>query len=176
MKDKQRRWIISLMLPFLFLVIFPLAVIILKDTNRIPCLTSAPMSSIVLVFGILVILLGFGLLILTIPLFLKQDEGTNMPWEPAPELILEGVYRYMRNPMHVGVFLVMLGEGLILRSAFLLVFTACAVILHLFYIPYSEERGLERRFGEAYRTYKQHVPRWLPRFTPWTPVNKSNGE
>jgi protein-S-isoprenylcysteine O-methyltransferase Ste14 len=48
--------------------------------------------------------------------------------------------------------------------------------LHLFYIPYSEERGLEKRFGEAYRTYKQHVPRWIPRLTPWDPGIKFNGE
>ncbi|MGD8814789.1 MAG: isoprenylcysteine carboxylmethyltransferase family protein [Anaerolineales bacterium] len=176
MNDRLRRWLISLMLPFLFLVVFPIAVIILKDTNRITCLASAPIASIVLAVGIFLILLGFGLLIATIPLFLKLHEGTNMPWEPAPELILEGVYRHMRNPMHAGVFLLMLGEGLILRSSFLLVFTACAVVLHLFYIPYSEERGLEKRFGEAYRTYKQHVPRWIPRLTPWDPGIKFNGE
>ena len=35
------------------------------------------------------------------------------------------------------------------------------------YFPLVEEKGLERRFGDDYRTYKANVPRWLPRFTPW---------
>jgi protein-S-isoprenylcysteine O-methyltransferase Ste14 len=43
------------------------------------------------------------------------------------------------------------------------------VVLHLFYIPLSEERGLENRFGQDYREYRRNVPRWIPRLTPWEP-------
>lgn len=92
-----------------------------------------------------------------------------MPWEPADELIVEGVYRHVRNPMHTGVFSVLLGERLVLRSPTILAVATLAVLLHLLYIPLSEERDLERRFGEAYRVYKQNVPRWIPRWTPWEP-------
>ncbi|MEW5718671.1 MAG: hypothetical protein AB1817_08610 [Chloroflexota bacterium] len=35
------------------------------------------------------------------------------------------------------------------------------------YIPLVEERGLEKRFGEEYRIYKQNVPRWIPRAKAW---------
>ena len=90
-----------------------------------------------------------------------------MPWDPAPELIVTGIYRFVRNPMHIGVFSIMMGEGLILRSISILGFVTFAIILHLFYIPYSEERGLEKRFGEEYLVYKENVPRWIPRLTPW---------
>ncbi len=169
MKDLYRRWIVSLMLPFVFLVGFPVVAIVLKDTDRIPGLAVPPLKSLSLICGVLSVLVGVRLLFATIPLFLRLNAGTNMPWEPAPELIVEGVYRHVRNPMHVGVFLVMMGEGLILQSVSILGFSVFAAILHLFYIPYSEERGLEARFGETYRIYKAHVPRWLPRWTPWIP-------
>jgi protein-S-isoprenylcysteine O-methyltransferase Ste14 len=36
------------------------------------------------------------------------------------------------------------------------------------YIPFREEKGLEKRFGPEYIEYKKHVPRWFPRTTPWT--------
>jgi protein-S-isoprenylcysteine O-methyltransferase Ste14 len=175
MKELHRRWIVSLMLPLVFLVGFPMAVIVLKDTNRIPWLAAHPLNILSMICGILVGLLGLWLLIATIPLYLRLTAGTNMPWEPAPELIIEGVYRYVRNPMHMGVFLVMLGEGLALRSKGMLSFAWVAALLHLFYIPLSEERGLERRFGQAYRDYKAQVPRWIPRWTPWTPEENQQG-
>lgn len=41
------------------------------------------------------------------------------------------------------------------------------VIINAIYIPFSEERGLEQRFREEYRIYKQNVPRWIPRIHPW---------
>jgi protein-S-isoprenylcysteine O-methyltransferase Ste14 len=46
---------------------------------------------------------------------------------------------------------------------------SAVVILHLFYIPLAKVRGLKRRFGEDYREYRRHVPRWIPRLTPWQP-------
>jgi protein-S-isoprenylcysteine O-methyltransferase Ste14 len=84
----------------------------------------------------MLISLGLVLLLKTIPLFFRLREGTVMPWEPAPELIVEGVYRYVRNPMHSGVFAFMLGEGLVLRSISILAF---AILLHFFL--YSIFRG-----------------------------------
>lgn len=169
MNEFLRRLVISLILPVVFLVGFPIAAVLLGDTNRISWLREVPWNYLILIIGLLLITFGFVLLLRTIPLFLKWNEGTNMPWEPTAELIVEGVYRYVRNPMHVGVFSLMLGEGLILRSFSILIFVTFAIILHLFYIPFSEERGLEKRFGEEYIVYKENVPRWIPRGTPWEP-------
>lgn len=169
MSSISRRVLVSLVLPFLFMVGFPLGAILLHDTNRIAWLREPPLSYVASTIGFLLILLGLVLLSKTIPLFLRLSEGTNMPWEPVNELIVEGVYRYVRNPMHIGVFCVIIGEGLVLRSITILAFGGFAVLLHLFYIPFSEERGLEKRFGEAYRIYKKNVPRWIPRLTPWEP-------
>jgi protein-S-isoprenylcysteine O-methyltransferase Ste14 len=164
-----RRVIISLVPPILFTVGFPIAAVLTHDTDRISWLRAAPLRTMASIIGFLLIAFGLVLTLKTIPLFLKLSEGTIMPWEPTNELIVEGIYRYVRNPMHSGVFAIVLGEGLILRSVSILVFAVFAIFSHFFYIPFSEERGLEKRFGEAYRVYKENVPRWIPRWTPWNP-------
>ena len=80
---------------------------------------------------------------------------------------MRGVYRHVRNPMISGVMLVLLGEGVLAASLPLLGFFALAVIVNVVYIPLSEEPGLAKRFGDNYLTYKQNVPRWIPRLRPW---------
>ena len=92
-----------------------------------------------------------------------------MPWDPTQRLVVGGIYRHVRNPMHIGVFLVLFGEGFLLRWTPILILATLFLFLHFFYIPFSEERGLEARFGERYRIYKRNVPRWIPRWIPWEP-------
>ena len=83
--------------------------------------------------------------------------------------MLRGPYRFVRNPMISGVIFVLFGEALVLRSpahgAWALAFLAA----NLVYIPLVEEPQLEQRFGEAYREYRRHVRRFLPRLRPWRP-------
>lgn len=167
MSNTFRRVLISLLLPIVFLIGFPIIAFLFNDTNNIIWLHAEPQNQIATIFGIFLIASGLGLMLATIPFFLQQSAGTNMPWDPAPKLIVKGIYRYVRNPMHIGVFSFMIGEGLILHSISILGFVTFAIFMHLFYIPFSEERGLEERFGEEYLLYKQNVPRWVPRFTPW---------
>jgi protein-S-isoprenylcysteine O-methyltransferase Ste14 len=71
--------------------------------------------------------------------------------------------------MPIGVFLVLFGEGLFLKSVSVQLFAIFAVILQIFSVPLSEERGLKRRFGESYWIYLVNVPRWIPRLIPWDP-------
>jgi protein-S-isoprenylcysteine O-methyltransferase Ste14 len=169
MSKFTRRVLTSFAVPCVFMLGFPITATLLHDTNRIAWLTGVPQKSIATIFGIILLISGLLLVWRTVPLFLKLSEGTIMPWEPAKVLIVEGVYRYVRNPMHIGVFMVMFGEGLILRSIFILTFAAFATVSHLFYIPFMEERGLDERFSEEYCVYKANVPRWIPRLTPWKP-------
>jgi len=165
----RRRFLSSLIVPLLVLVAVPLAVLWLSGAQSRGWAGQPPLSIIVTFSGLALIALGLILFVATIRLFARLGQGTIMPWDPTQRLVVQGVYRYVRNPMHTGVFLVLFGEGLVLRSTPLLILTAAVVVLHLFYIPLSEERGLEARFGEAYREYKRHVPRWIPRLTPWEP-------
>ncbi len=167
--SSRRRLLFSLIVPFLVLVGVPVVILFLAGPASGGWAKEPPLSVIVSFAGLVLVVLGLILFIATIRLFSRYGEGSIMPWDPTQRLIVRGVYRHVRNPMHTGVFLVLFGEGLLLRSTSLLILVAAIVVLHLFYIPLSEERGLENRFGEAYREYRRNVPRWIPRLTPWEP-------
>ncbi len=66
-----------------------------------------------------------------------------------------------------GLLFIVLGEALLAASLPLLGLFALALIVNVVYIPLSEEPGLAKRFGDDYLTYKQNVPRWIPRLRPW---------
>jgi protein-S-isoprenylcysteine O-methyltransferase Ste14 len=105
----------------------------------------------------------------TISLFATVGEGTLAPWDPTQKLVVRGIYRYVRNPMIIGVLSVLLGEAVFLGSLPVLVWFLIFFAVNATYIPLLEERGLAGRFGDDYLVYKRNVPRWIPRLTPWTP-------
>ena len=120
--------------------------------------------------GLMLTCTGLLLLISTIRHFISKGKGTLAPWDPTQHLVVDGVYRHVRNPMISGVMMVLFGEATIVGSLWLLLWGLFFTILNMIYIPLSEEPGLEERFGEEYLHYKQNVPRWLPRLRPWDPT------
>lgn len=112
---------------------------------------------------------GLALMGTTIRLFATRGEGTLAPWDPTQKLVVEGIYRRVRNPMITGVALVLLGEGVALGSSPILTWALLFFLGNAIYMPLSEEPGLERRFGDDYREYCRHVPRWIPRLRAWDP-------
>jgi protein-S-isoprenylcysteine O-methyltransferase Ste14 len=117
--------------------------------------------------GLPLIAVGLLLIIATIRLFASAGLGTLAPWDPTTRLVVRGPYRYVRNPMISGVLAVLLGEAALFASLQLLIWFGAVFALNAVHIPLVEERGLEARFGEEYRTYKTRVPRWLPLIRPW---------
>ena len=117
--------------------------------------------------GALSLAVGVALFAASLRRFATEGEGTLAPWDPPRALVLRGPYRYVRNPMISGVLFVLLGEALVLRSARLGWWAALFAALNATYIPLVEEPQLERRFGEAYREYRRHVRRFVPRVRPW---------
>lgn len=109
--------------------------------------------------------LGFFLLYSTISLFIKRGNGTIAPQDPPKKLIVIGIYAHVRNPMHIGVFLILTGESIIIGSIALTFWTLLFIVGNLLYIPLIEERKLAERFGGEYLIYKKHVPRWIPRLS-----------
>jgi protein-S-isoprenylcysteine O-methyltransferase Ste14 len=94
--------------------------------------------------------------------FVAMGRGTPTPFDPPREFVAAGPYRYVRNPMYVGAFGILLGAGLALRSPSIIGLAVLFLLLtHLLVVLY-EEPSLARRFGEPYLRYKSSVHRWLP--------------
>jgi protein-S-isoprenylcysteine O-methyltransferase Ste14 len=109
-----------------------------------------------LVFG-----LGLMIMLYCIYMFAKIGRGTLSPADQTKELVIEGLYRYSRNPMYVGVILMLIGEAWF-ASADILWFYAGGIfgVFHLFILLIEEPR-LKRDFAEAYAVYCRKVGRWI---------------
>ena len=95
--------------------------------------------------------------------FARRGRGTLAPVDPPTTLVVQGLYRYVRNPMYLSVTMIVLGEGLLTGSLALLAYWAVWFLaVNLFVIGY-EEPTLRRRFGPAYDRYRATVGRWVPR-------------
>ena len=109
---------------------------------------------------------GAGLWLWSVVQFVRA-KGTPIPLNPPPILIEEGPYRYVRNPMLGGVFLLLLGLGLLMRSwSLTCVFTPLFILSALLEFKLIEEPELERRLGDAYRAYRARTPMLIPRLRP----------
>jgi protein-S-isoprenylcysteine O-methyltransferase Ste14 len=117
--------------------------------------------------GWLLLAAGFLTLLDSFARFALQGEGTPAPPFPTRRLVVQGLYRHVRNPMYVAVLALIIGQAFILSSAPLLAYAAFIwLAFHLFITGY-EEPTLRRTFPDDYATYAAHVRRWLPRLKPW---------
>lgn len=157
-----------LLLPGMVTVVIPGSILWLTGTDTLGLFASRTFVRFsIAIVGVLLIVLGLVLMVSTIRLFVSVGQGTLAPWNPTQRLVVQGVYRHVRNPMISGVMAILLGESLMAASLPLLGWFAVFVIVNAVYIPLVEEPGLAERFGEDYRIYQRHVPRWIPRMTPW---------
>ena len=93
----------------------------------------------------------------------RDRSRTPAPFDAPREFVAAGPYRYVRNPMYIGGFGVLLGAGLALQSPAIVGLAVLFLLLvHLLVLLY-EEPVLDGRFGDPYRRYKSSVHRWLPR-------------
>lgn len=99
--------------------------------------------------------------------FVVVGRGTLVPTAPTEHLVVSGFYRHVRNPMYVGILIALAGEAVFFeRRAMVAYLVLVWVVVHLF-VCFYEEPTLARRYGDEYLRFKQNVPRWLPRLTPW---------
>jgi protein-S-isoprenylcysteine O-methyltransferase Ste14 len=120
------------------------------------------------------ILIGLVPLFESIVRFVRIGRGTLVPTTPTEQLVVSGLYRFVRNPMYVGVLTVLAGELLLLESRALAMYIGMIFLgIHLF-VCFYEEPTLARRYAEQYAAYKRNVPRWLPRIAPWQHEKSGN--
>jgi protein-S-isoprenylcysteine O-methyltransferase Ste14 len=119
------------------------------------------------VVGVGLIAVGTPLVLDSFTRFALEGLGTPAPVLPTEHLVVTGLYRYVRNPMYVGVLWIIVGQGLLWGNARVLGYGIIVwLAFHLFVIAY-EEPTLRRTFGHQYERFCANVPRWIPRRRPW---------
>lgn len=112
--------------------------------------------------GALTLLIGLVLLVACIWQFAHSGRGTLAPYDEPRSLVVAGPYRRVRNPMYLGVLLVLLGESWFTWSGVLLAYTATWLLaVNVFVLAY-EEPNLRSKHGAEYERYCAAVRRWLP--------------
>jgi len=114
--------------------------------------------------GLLPLLLGVGLYLWCAGAFTFIGKGTPAPIDAPRVLVVQGLYRWVRNPMYIAVLSVVIGEAILFRSILLAEYALVLWgVFHMF-VVFVEEPSLRSQFGASYETYFRTVPRWLPRF------------
>jgi len=91
-----------------------------------------------------------------------KKAGTNLePWKPTTAIITDGLYRYSRNPIYLGMALSHAGLAVAGGSLAALATLAGSVLVIQTYVIAREERYLEAKFGKAYSDYKARVRPWI---------------
>jgi protein-S-isoprenylcysteine O-methyltransferase Ste14 len=95
--------------------------------------------------------------------FLKA-KGTPVPVNPPPMLVTTGPYAYTRNPMLTGIFILIIGIGVMVGSISLtFVFTPLFILVNTWELKEIEEPELVRRLGEEYIAYRNKTPMFIPK-------------
>lgn len=110
--------------------------------------------------GWLWLTLGLLLFIWTLWTFYRHHTTVN-PYAAASELCTDGPFRFSRNPIYLGDWFILIGVALLLNTLWPLVFAPLIWAMLRFGVIRHEEAHLEAKFGDAYRSYKKRVRRWL---------------
>jgi protein-S-isoprenylcysteine O-methyltransferase Ste14 len=110
--------------------------------------------------GVIVMGAFLGLGVWSVLLFRRGGQSEN-PWKPTPHIEERGPFRLTRNPMYLQMVFVCIGVAVMLMNWWVFALTPVAGWLLQRFAILPEEAYLERKFGEAYLTYKGRVRRWL---------------
>lgn len=101
--------------------------------------------------------------------FALEGRGTPAPPAPTGELVVRGLYRWVRNPMYLVVLAVIAGQALLLGCPVLLGYAALVAAAFVAFVRGYEQPVLARRYRAQYEAYRRAVPGWYPR-RPARPV------
>lgn len=111
-------------------------------------------------FGIVLIGLGVLLILIAAGLF-KWRKTTINPFGQPAVVVRDGVYRFSRNPMYLGMLLVLMGTGIWLGNILALLLAPGFVWIMTRWYILREEQLMDARFGDQYRLYRSQVRRWI---------------
>ena len=114
-------------------------------------------------FGSVLIVVGAAIYLWCAWDFTFAGSGTPAPIDAPKNLVARGLYRYVRNPMYVGVLAILCGEALWFWSKTLLEYALIVFAFFYLFVMLYEEPVLRAKFGDSYRQYSANVPRWIPR-------------
>ncbi len=144
----------TLLIPGTVAVYLPLLIVRNRQVEAVP---------ILLILGVLLLAVGAAIYLWTVWDFATSGRGTPLPLDAPKTLVVRGLYQYCRNPMYLGVLLVILGWSAVFTEAWLLLYSLVVFGLVDVFVIYYEEPTLLRLFGQQYETYRQSVGKWLPR-------------
>lgn len=112
--------------------------------------------------GSLLVITGIAFLAWANVLFVVYGEGTMAFWDAPKKLIVMGPYRYVRNPIAIGIITALWGLALVFNSFFVLGFSMIYWLMVHLWLVQVEEQKLSLKFGVNYENFKAQVPRWIP--------------
>lgn len=121
------------------------------------------LQALLVYLGLLLFLAGAGLLFSGAYYLVLRGDGTPFPFDPPKRMVVAGPYARLQHPMTLGFLAVAYAEAVWCYSASLGLYAVLLTVLANIYLTYIEEPGLEKRFGDDYRAYRNAVPRWIPR-------------
>lgn len=99
--------------------------------------------------------------------FYVAGKGTLAPWDPPKSMVRRGLYAFTRNPMYIGVLTIVSGWSVLAGSPLLAIYAVALGLLFHLRVVFYEEPWLQRQFPAEWSAYAAHVPRWVPRGSPW---------
>lgn len=115
------------------------------------------------VLGMIIAATGAAIAFWSIFTFASVGKGTPAPFDPPRRLVVQGPYRFVRNPMYIGAGLALAGAALFYGSLWILGYTGLLFLTTHLFVLWYEEPALRRCFGKAYEVYCGRTGRWWPK-------------
>lgn len=112
--------------------------------------------------GMILMVIGGLLVLICVAVFISRGKGTPAVFDPPTKFVASGPYAYVRNPMYIGGFILLLGFGAWLRSPSILILSVILLFLFHLFVVLVEEPILKKKFGKSYIDFKKQVNRWVP--------------